>query len=381
MKKLLCTVSLILVALFSLSACASQNQAAAPQNTEATPTPTVTASGVETPAAETPTPAVEKGKYVLKFGYGEPADLKTSLEHVAATAFKEYIERESKGEIAVELYPGGTLGDSEALIQQVQLGSIQGCPTADAKLATLFAPIQILSIPFLFDNRDVAFEVLDGDLGQKLKDQVLETTKLRILSIGENGGFRCFTNNTREIKTPADLKGLKFRVMTSQVMMDMVKNLGGIPVSITFNEMYTSIQTNVIQGEENPPSVIRAFSLNEVQPYLTLDRHTYSVSFFVLNNGWFNALPENLQKIVLDGGQAAQKASRETSTTWDSQSVADLKARGMQVYEPTPDEIALFREATQQPAIDYLLNNIDKTWVDEIQADVAAARTKLGLAK
>jgi len=375
MKKGLYLFVVLTTIVCCLCACATQNVPAATTTDKA---------GAETSAGAVseqskPSAAASEPEYVLKFGYGEAADPKTSLEHVAATHFKEYIERESNGRISVQLYPGGTLGDSEALIQQVQIGSVQGCPTADAKLATMFPPIQCLSIPYLFDNREVAFKVLDGPIGQEIKDGVLAATGMRILTIGENGGFRCFSNNTREIHSPADMKGLKFRVMQSPIMLNMVENLGATPVAITFNEMYTAIQTNVIQGQENPPSVVRAFNLDEIQPYYTLDRHTYSISFFVINNGWFEALPSDLQQVVLDASASTQKTHRETSAKWEGEAVNDLKERGMKVYEPTPEEIELFREATQQPAINYLKENVGEEWVNKIINAVDSARTELGL--
>lgn len=316
-------------------------------------------------------------EYTLKFGYGEPADPNTSLEHVAASAFKEYIEEHSNGRIAVELYSGGVLGDSEALIQQVMLGSIQGCPTADAKLASYYEPIQVISIPFLFDSREVALQVLDGEVGQILRDGVLEATGMRVMTIGENGGFRCFTNNAHEIRTPEDMEGLKFRVMSSNVMMKMVEDLGAIPSAISFQEMYTAIQTNVIDGQENPPSVITANSLDEIQSYMTLDNHTYSVSFFVLNNAWFEALPEDLQQVVLDASAYTEKIHRETSANWDQASIDLLVERGMQVYTPTAEEIALFREATQQSAIDYLNETLDPGLIDLVLSEVEAAEANL----
>jgi tripartite ATP-independent transporter DctP family solute receptor len=370
MKKGLYLIAVLTIVVLCFSACTTPNIPAAPETDE-------DGAGEVPEESKSSTPV--ESEYTLKFGYGEAADLKTSLEHVAATHFKEYIERESNGRITVQLYPGGTLGDSEALIQQVQIGSVQGCPTADAKLSTLFSPIQCLSIPYLFDNREVAFKVLDGPIGQEIKDEVLAATGMRILTIGENGGFRCFSNNTREIRTPADMKGLKFRVMQSPIMLNMVENLGATPVAITFNEMYTSIQTNVIQGQENPPSVVRAFNLDEIQPYYTLDRHTYSISFFVINNGWFEALPSDLQQVVLDASVSTEKVHRETSANWDGEAVDDLKDRGMKVYDPTPEEIQLFREATQQPAIEYLKESVGEEWVNKILDAVDNARVELGL--
>lgn len=323
------------------------------------------------------TSAAYAADYTLKFGYGEPADASKSLEHVAASAFKEYIEEHSEGRIEVELYPGGTLGDSEALIQQVMLNSVQGCPTADAKLASYYAPIQVISIPYLFETREIAQYVLDSEIGDLLKEGVLEATGMRVLTIGENGGYRCFTNNAREIKSPEDMKGLKFRVMSSEVMMNMVKDLGAIPSAISFQEMYTAIQTNVIDGQENPSSVITGNNLDEIQKYMTLDRHTYSVSFFVLNNEWFEALPEDLQQVVLDAAAYTEQINRATSAEWEQLSIDLLAERGMQIYTPTNEEIAMFRDATQQSAIDYLNERLDPAFVSQVLEKVAEAEAAL----
>lgn len=316
-------------------------------------------------------------EYTLKFAYGEPADPDTSLECVTATAFKEYIEKYSGGRILVELYPGGVLGDSEALIQQVMLGSLQGCPTADAKLAQYYAPIQVVSIPYLFENRDIAQYVLDSEIGDAIKDGVLEATGMRIMTIGENGGFRCFTNNAREIHSPADMKGLKFRIMSSEVMMHMVEDLGAIPSAISFQEMYTAIQTNVIDGQENPSSVIASNNLNEIQKYMVLDNHTYSVSFFVMNNAWLEALPDDLQQVVFDAAAEIEKLHRETSAAWEQSSIDLLKERGMQIYKPNEEEISMFRDATQQSAIDFLNDAIDSSFVSQVLDKVTEAESSL----
>ncbi len=110
---------------------------------------------------------------------------------------------------------------------------------------------------------------------------------------------------------------------------------------------------------------------------MTLDNHTYSVSFFVLNNAWFEALPEDLQQVVLDASAYTEKIHRETSANWDQASIDLLVERGMQVYTPTAEEIALFREATQQSAIDYLNETLDPGLIDLVLSEVEAAEANL----
>ena len=145
-------------------------------------------------------------------------------------------------------------------------------------IAGYFKPAMVLDIPYLFSSAPVAWKVLDGKFGDELAAALLDKTGMRVLAYGETG-FRNFTNSKRPIKSPEDLKGLKIRVMETPLYITLVKALGAAPTPIAWTETYTSLQQGVVDGQENPVSVIIQAKFAEVQKYLTLDGHTYGADF------------------------------------------------------------------------------------------------------
>ena len=173
-----------------------------------------------------------------------------------------------------------------------------------------YKKIQVLAVPYIFKDHTIAYHVLDGPFGKALADDCAKESGLRILAYGENGGFRNFTNNTRPIHSPADLKGIKFRTMEHPGHMAIVNSLGGVATPIAWTELYTSLQTGVIDGQENPIPVINFGKLYEVQDYLTLDGHVYSLDLMFISEKWKNALPKDYQDVLLLAGQKAAVAAR-----------------------------------------------------------------------
>lgn len=312
--------------------------------------------------------------YTFKYAYAGAADENTSLEHVVGLYLEEQLENRSDGKIDVELYPGGTMGDSEASLEQVELGTLQGCPTSDSKLSTRFPAIQVLAMPYLFDSTETANKVLDGDFFREMYQAIEDETGFTVAGVGVNG-FRYLTNSKHEIKTPEDMKGLKFRVMDSEVMVEMMKNLGAVGVPMAYSELYTAMQTNAIDGQENPATVVWRDYFDEVQGYMTCDGHTYSADFIIVNHDWLSSLPEDLQNLVKEVCVEAGNVERETYDKWVDNAINEMVERsGLQVYYPTEEELALFREATQEPAREWLYENVDAKWVDGILEAVNAVK-------
>lgn len=308
----------------------------------------------------------EEGTYVFKYAYSGAADLNSSLEHVVGTYLEEQLEERTEGRISVELYPGGAMGDAEGCLEQVELGTLQGCPAADSKLSTRFPAVQVIAMPYLFDSTETANAVLDGEFCKKMYQAIEEETAYTVLGVGVNG-FRYLTNSKREIRTPEDMGGLKFRVMDSEIMIEMMSNLGAIGVPMAYSELYTAMQTNAIDGQENPATVIWRDYFDEVQGYMTCDGHNYNANFILVNSDWFYALPEDLQTIMREICVEAGNLERKTYDEWVDKAIDEMVERtGLQVYYPTNEELALFREATQEPAKEWLYKNVDAEWVDGI---------------
>ncbi len=172
------------------------------------------------------------------------------------------------------------------MLKQIQMGSIEASMSmAEGHMAPYYKPIQILAIPYLFVSEDHAQYTLDmrSPFGSKFWDDFEKKTGVKVLTIWDNGGFRCFTNNKRPIKTPADMKGLKIRTMQIPAHMEMMKALGANPTPIAWTELYNALQMNVVDGQENSVPTISLGHINEVQKYLTLDRHVYSNHIFPIS--------------------------------------------------------------------------------------------------
>ncbi len=283
-------------------------------------------------------------------------------------AFANLVNARSGGRIDVQIFGGGSLGGEREYVEAIKQGSVQA-GIASGVMAGFFPPAMVTDIPYLFPSGAVAWQVLDGPFGQKLSKMLLEQTGMRNLAFSEVG-FRNFTNDVRPIHSPEDMKGLKIRVMETPLFVTMVKSLGANPTPIAWPEVYTALQTGVVDGEENPVSTILFAKFAEVQKYLTLDGHVYGVDWFLINDKFFQSLSPDLQYIILDSAQVSAGVGRGVQQLLSAGGMAQLADAGMQIYAPTEAEVAQFKAATQQPVIKWLETQIDPALIKEVMAEV-----------
>lgn len=262
---------------------------------------------------------------------------------IASRKFKEIIEEKSGGKIKVELYPNAQLGGEREMAEGVKLGTIQMTTvTSDGALPAWVPETQIFSIPYLFRDREHVYKALDGELGKFLEEKFLEKG-FKHLGFVELG-FRHFTNNVREIKEPADMKGLKIRVQEAPIWFALIEALGATPTPIAFNELYTALQQGVVDGQENPLATIRSMKFYEVQKYLTLDAHTYAPGSVLINPDFFNSLSEEHQRLIIEAVNEMKVYQRDYISGKAEEDLQFLKDQGMIVTEPDRSK---FVEATK----------------------------------
>jgi len=317
----------------------------------------------------------QAAQFEIKLGHADPPDVYTSRKAASSTVFKQIVESETGGAVAVNLFPAGQLGGEAQLAQATKLGSIQ-MSMLSGPFSTYCAEAQVFDIPYLFPSYTVAWKVLDGPFGKELAQECLKKTGMRILTYGQVG-FRNFTNSARPIKGPADLKNMKVRVMESPVYMSLVRSLGAAPTPIPWTETYTALQQKVVDAQENPVSSIKFAKLYEVQKYLTLDGHTYGVSFMLINEKFFQGLPKEFQAVVKNAAATANVVENGVDTLDSSIGIQFLRDKGMEVYVPTPNEKAAFRDAAQKPVIEYLEKQIGRPWIDKVLNAVKATEREL----
>lgn len=307
----------------------------------------------------------------LTIGHVDPQEWTSSKKGAATEVFKNLVEAESGGRIEVNVYPSGQLGGETDLVQSAQEGMISMTMVSGA-FAKVCKEASVLEIPYLFPSAPVAWEVLDGEFGKQLSQHCLEQTGLRTLAYGETG-FRNFTNSKRPVAEPADLNGLKIRVMTLPLYVEMVKAMGAEPTPIAWPEVPSALTTGVVDGQENPVSVIDANKFYEFQKYLTLDGHVYGTDFFLINEDIYQSLDKADQEIVARAAKVAGTLGRAIQQFNSAKGLKSLSANGMEITTPTSAQLAKFQAAAQPAVIEWLKGEVDPVWIDNVQASVKIA--------
>ncbi|MCU0593367.1 MAG: DctP family TRAP transporter solute-binding subunit, partial [Desulfobacterales bacterium] len=260
----------------------------------------------------------------------------------AAFWFKECVEKAAPGKLAVAVHHSASLGSETQVLQQIQLGTTQMSVCTTGPIEAFVPEIKALEMPFVFPSYEAADKVLDGSIGQELGKK-FEKSGFVALAYLDNG-FRNVTNSKRPVKTPEDLKALKIRTMEAPTHLAIWRAIGANPTPMAW-PIFTQLQQGVIDGQENPISVIHGAKLPEAgQKYLTLSRHVYSALVFVANKAFIDGLPAAERKAVMDCARSASLQGRSHIRDNEAKQIAELKAAGMQV-EDKPD-LEAFRKAT-----------------------------------
>ena len=275
----------------------------------------------------------------LKLGYALAED---SHYGAGAKAFAETLQAELGDAFTVQQFPNSGLGGEREVIEGIQIGTIDATIASSGTLSNFVPEVGVFDIPFLFRDLDHARTVLDGPIGQDMLAR-FDDTGLHALGWGEQG-FRHITNSRGPIAKPDDLKGLKIRTMENPVHLKAFEALGAAPTPMAWPEVVPALQQGAIDGQENPLSVIVSANLNEVQKYLTLDGHVYSPAIILMSKSVWDGL-DDTQKAAFDkAGKAAVDAMRGYVDNVETEGVATLKERGMEVNEVSAEEKKAFQE-------------------------------------
>ena len=281
--------------------------------------------------------------------------------HIAALKFKELVEARTKGAVKVEVFPNASLGDERTLIEGMQIGTIAMGVITNGPVANFLPEIAAFEMPFMFASPEEAYKVLDGPVGQKVLAK-LDAINLKGLAYAERG-FRNLTNSKKVVKTPADMAGLKIRVMENPVYIDTFKTLGTNAVPMAWTEALTALQQGTIDGQENPVNVIYSFKLNETQKYLTMTKHSYAPALFLMSKKVFGSFNKETQDILVKAAQEAAVHERKWNAEQMTEQLKALKEKGMQITEP---DTAAFQAAVKPvydkygPKFGTLLEDISK---------------------
>jgi len=277
-------------------------------------------------------------EFELKYATGQDPSHPVNLRAQEALT---RIREATSGRVDIKLFPANQLGSDTDLLTQVRNGSVEFFNLSSLILATLVPISGITSVGFAFKNYDEVWGAMDGQLGDHIRSEIAKTPIFTVSKIWDNG-FRHVTSSTREIKGPADLKGFKLRVPPAPPLTSLFKALDASPTPINFNEVYTSLQTKVVEGQENPLAIIATTRLYEVQKTCSLTAHVWDGYWVLGNKRAFAKLPTDVQAIItreLDKSAGDQRADiAKLSDTLK----ADLKAKGITFIDVQQDD---FRKA------------------------------------
>ncbi|MEN0039985.1 MAG: TRAP transporter substrate-binding protein DctP [Pseudomonadota bacterium] len=276
--------------------------------------------------------------------------------------FKNYVEAASNGAIAVELFIGTQLCSKGAeCLQGVADGSIDVYISTSGGAAGIFPYVQVLDLPYLMANDRIAEDVLtDTDFTRTLRAKALADSdnKIRLMTIGNTGGWRNFANTKRRVAMPSDMEGLKIRTVVADLPQELVKALGASPTPIPWPELFTSFQTGVVEGSKNGITDIMGMKFPDAGlKYVTLDGHAYMGALWWMNNDKFMGMSPENRRVIVDGFAALQQATFASPKRKSIQAYEDFVAGGGDLYVPTPAEKAAFKEAAT-PVFDWFKSNV-----------------------
>ena len=281
---------------------------------------------------------------------------------VGVDAFKKTLEDLSGGEFTVEEHPSGALGGERAMIEGLQIGTIDTVITSTGPLGNFVPETYVLDLPFLFADYDQARCVLDGKIGQDLLDKIGENNLVG-LAWTENG-FRHLTNSKRDVKTPEDAAGLKIRTMENQMHMAAFEEMGVHPTPMAFPELFTALQQGTVDGQENPVSVILTSNLWEVQDHMTLTGHVYSPAVMLASPVLWDGLSDEEKGWFKKAAKAGAEATRAEVSRLETEGVKELKDKGMKVVEDI--DKSQFQEAVE-PSYSVYTDQYGSEMLDKIR--------------
>jgi len=279
------------------------------------------------------------GPIVLKLAHAHPAT--DSIFGPASTTFAESVKRLTNGAIDIQVFHGGSLtADERDMTESVKLGALDMAVVASPQLIPYAPAAKVFDLPFIFGDHAKAIKVLDGEVGQAVRDD-LDSKGILVLEYW-SCGIRSVFNNVKPIRTPDDLKGMKIRVMPTPVYIDTFKALGALPVAMGSSELYLALQMGVVDAGENDPASVVDWKWIEVIKYYSLTQHGFCPCPLIMNSKTFHALPTDLQQAIRKAGKESSAFQRPyVEGLWD-RAMKRIEAKGVKINKV--ESAAAFQE-------------------------------------
>lgn len=272
-------------------------------------------------------------EFSLKYGNNLPL---THPLNIRAKEAADRVKTETEGRVEIEIFPNNQLGGDTDMLAQVRSGAITFFTPSALVIATLVPVAAINAVGFAFSDYDEVWSAMDGKLGTLVREAISKVGLHAFEKIWDNG-FRQMTSSRGPIERAADMDGLKIRVPVSPLSIAMFQALGASPTSLQFSEVYTSLQTKIVDAQENPLPIIDVAKLYEVQKYCSLTNHIWDGFWFIANGPQWEGLPPELQTVVAKAINEAGVKQREDIKAFNETVQKGLAKKGMVFNKPSPD--------------------------------------------
>ncbi|MFU2077812.1 sialic acid TRAP transporter substrate-binding protein SiaP [Avibacterium endocarditidis] len=299
--------------------------------------------------------------YDLKFGMVAGT---SSNEYKAVEFFAKEVKDKSQGKIEIAIFPSAQLGDDRVMLKQLKDGALDFTLAESARFQIFYPEAEVFALPYMLKNFDVAKKaVLETNFGKNLFAKINKELGVSVLSIGYNGTRQ--TTSNRPINSIADMKGLKLRVPNAATNLAFAKYVGATPTPMAFSEVYLALQTNAVDGQENPLPTIQAQKFYEVQKYLALTNHILNDQLYLISNETLDELPDDLKTVVKEAALKAADYHSKLFVDGENELIAFFQEKGVTVTKP---DLAPFKAALQPYYDEYLKKNgeVGKQAVAEI---------------
>nr|WP_307775506.1 sialic acid TRAP transporter substrate-binding protein SiaP [uncultured Cetobacterium sp.] len=291
--------------------------------------------------------------YTLKMGLVANTG---SNEYKAAEFLAENLKKESNGQIVLELYPGAQLGDDRSMLEQMSAGVLDMGFAEMGRFNIFFPEAQVYSLPYVIkDFNHMQKATFETEFGKNLQKKIKDNLNIEILSQAYNGTRQ--TTSNRPINSIQDMKGLKLRVPKAEANLEYAKNTGASATPMAFSEVYLALQTNSVDGQENPLSAIRAQKFYEVQKYLAMTNHILNDQLYLISGSTYKKLPNDLKEILKEQTELAAQYHTKLFVDEETNLIEYFKGEGVTVTNP---ELTAFRES-MKPFYDVYVKNNGKT--------------------
>jgi TRAP-type C4-dicarboxylate transport system substrate-binding protein len=303
--------------------------------------------------------AMAQDKTIVKYAISDPEGPLPAAQ--ALKTFKNYVEFRSNGTIEVQAF-FGTMGAARETTEQTKLGVLQMTNAEDGSFAGFYPKIQAINLPYLFSSGAAAWDFMHGDFARHMADDIRNSTGLVVLAFTENG-FR------------------KMRVMQSPVFIEFMKSMGAGATPIPINELVLALKQGVVDGQENDIVFMKNWGITDVQKYISMTEHVYSMQLYLANAKFFASLRPDQQEILTSGAQLASMHNIVLREGQVGQTIEKIRAEGINVRILSPAEKQAFREVTQGPVLAYLKQTLGDDFMNGLLKAVAESEARVGGAK